>query len=176
MNYFWFKKNLQTSITMPRVHDQLYPNFVFAETRFPTEVVNGLISLGHKVCRCVYIEKSVSDEYRISGLAFALRPRKLAPLSQPIRCKTKINHNCAKSEQSIFLLSDKSNSGLRWCYFVSLSDYWKYLILSFPQRKCSFSPASKRTSLRLFARSPFALMSSPSSHNRRLTYGNLHEG
>lgn len=49
MNYFWFKKNLQTSITMPRVHDQLYPNFVFAETRFPTEVVNGLISLGHKV-------------------------------------------------------------------------------------------------------------------------------
>ncbi|PFX13221.1 Gamma-glutamyltranspeptidase 1 [Stylophora pistillata] len=49
MNYFWFKKNLQTAITMPRVHEQLYPNFVFAETRFPTEVVNGLISLGHKV-------------------------------------------------------------------------------------------------------------------------------
>lgn len=92
MNYFWFKKNLQTSITMPRVHDQLYPNFVFAETRFPTEVVNGLISLGHKVCRCVYIEKSVSDEYRISGLAFALRPRKLAPLSQPIRFKAKTNY------------------------------------------------------------------------------------
>lgn len=156
MNYFWFKKNLQTSITMPRVHDQLYPNFVFAETRFPKEVVNGLISLGHKVCRCVYIEKSVSDEYRISGLAFALRPRKLAPLSQPIRCKTKINHNCAKSVQSIF--------------------HWECLILSFPQRKCFFSPASKRAFPRLFARSPFALMSSPSSHNRRLTYGNLHEG
>ena len=176
MNYFWFKKNLQTSITMPRVHDQLYPNFVFAETRFPTEVVNGLISLGHKVCRCVYIEKSVSEEYRISGLAFALRPRKLAPLSQPIRCKTKINHNCAKSVQSIFQLSDKSNSGLRWCYFISLSDYWECLILSFPQRKCFFSPASKRAFPRLFARSPFALMSSPSSHNRCLTYGNLHEG
>lgn len=141
MNYFWFKKNLQTSITMPRVHDQLYPNFVFAETRFPTEVVNGLISLGHKVCRCVYIEKSVSDEYQISGLAFALRPRKLAPLS----------FDCAKSVQSIFQLSDKSNSGLRWCYFTSLSDYWKYLILSFPRRKCSFSPASKRASPRLFA-------------------------
>ena len=54
----------------------------------------------------------------------ALRPRKLAPLSQPIRCKTKMNHNCAKSVQSIFQLSDKSNSGLRWCYFISLSDYW----------------------------------------------------
>lgn len=49
MNYFWFKKNLQTAITMPRVHDQLYPPFVFAETKFPTEVVNGLKALGHKV-------------------------------------------------------------------------------------------------------------------------------
>lgn len=49
MNYFWFKKNLQTAVTMPRVHDQLYPNFVFAETKFPTEVVNGLKALGHQV-------------------------------------------------------------------------------------------------------------------------------
>lgn len=69
MNYFWFKKNLQTAITMPRVHEQLYPNFVFAETRFPTEVVNGLISLGHKVCRYMYIAKSVFDGYHILGLA-----------------------------------------------------------------------------------------------------------
>lgn len=49
MNYFWFKENLQTAVTMPRVHDQLYPNFVFAETKFPTEVVNGLKALGHQV-------------------------------------------------------------------------------------------------------------------------------
>jgi len=49
MNYFWFKKNLQTAVTMPRLHDQLYPNFVFAETKFPTEVLNGLKALGHQV-------------------------------------------------------------------------------------------------------------------------------
>lgn len=49
MNYFWFKKNLQTAITMPRVHDQLYPRSVFAETKFPKDVVKGLESLGHKV-------------------------------------------------------------------------------------------------------------------------------
>ena len=57
MNYFWFKKNLQTAITMPRVHDQLFPNFVFAETKFPTEVVNGLMGLGHKVC--TFIKKKM---------------------------------------------------------------------------------------------------------------------
>ncbi|XP_068678858.1 glutathione hydrolase 1 proenzyme-like [Montipora capricornis] len=49
MNYFWFKRDLQTAITMPRVHDQLYPSSVFAETKFPTEVVKGLEALGHKV-------------------------------------------------------------------------------------------------------------------------------
>lgn len=54
MNYFWFKKNLQTAITMPRVHDQLYPSSVFAETKFPKDIVKGLELLGHKV--------EVSDE------------------------------------------------------------------------------------------------------------------
>lgn len=49
MNYFWFKKNLQTAITMPRVHDQLYPSSVFAETKFPKDIVKGLELLGHKV-------------------------------------------------------------------------------------------------------------------------------
>ena len=50
MNYFWFKRDLQSAITMPRVHDQLYPSSVFAETKFPKEVVKGLEAIGHKVC------------------------------------------------------------------------------------------------------------------------------
>ena len=49
MNYFWFKKDLQNSITMPRVHDQLFPSSVFAETKFPAEIVKGLEAIGHKV-------------------------------------------------------------------------------------------------------------------------------
>ena len=50
MNYFWFKRDLQSAITMPRVHDQLFPSSVFAETKFPKEVVKGLEAIGHKVC------------------------------------------------------------------------------------------------------------------------------
>ena len=34
---------------MPRLHDQLFPEYTFAETRFPSEVVDGLKDLGHKV-------------------------------------------------------------------------------------------------------------------------------
>ncbi|CAH3149698.1 unnamed protein product [Porites lobata] len=49
MNYFWFKRDLQSAITMPRVHDQLFPSSVFAETKFPKEVVKGLEAIGHKV-------------------------------------------------------------------------------------------------------------------------------
>lgn len=49
MNYFWFKKDLQTAITMPRVHDQLFPTSVFAETKFPADFVKGLEAIGHKV-------------------------------------------------------------------------------------------------------------------------------
>ncbi|KAK3737541.1 hypothetical protein QZH41_010649 [Actinostola sp. cb2023] len=49
MNYFWFKKNLMHSVSMPRLHDQLYPEYVFAETWFPPTVINGLHALGHKV-------------------------------------------------------------------------------------------------------------------------------
>lgn len=77
MNYFWFKKNLQTAITMPRVHDQLYPNFVFAETKFPTEIVNGLKALGHKVGLIVKtnMEKTAHD------------------LINNALCLNKLNHN-----------------------------------------------------------------------------------
>ncbi|EDO44635.1 predicted protein [Nematostella vectensis] len=49
MNYFWFNKNLQNAITMPRLHDQLYPDYAFAETWMPESIVNGLRALGHKV-------------------------------------------------------------------------------------------------------------------------------
>ncbi|XP_020905523.1 glutathione hydrolase 1 proenzyme isoform X2 [Exaiptasia diaphana] len=49
MNYFWFKNNIKNAVSRARVHDQLYPESVFAETWFPPEVVNGLRALGHKV-------------------------------------------------------------------------------------------------------------------------------
>ena len=55
MNYFWFKKSLKDAITMPRVHDQLYPQYVFAETRFPAPIVTGLQRLGHKVGRLLLL-------------------------------------------------------------------------------------------------------------------------
>lgn len=57
MNYFWFKRDLQSAITMPRVHDQLFPSSVFAETKFPKEVVKGLEAIGHKVCNyCKFLQ------------------------------------------------------------------------------------------------------------------------
>ena len=33
MNYFWFKRSLKDAVTMPRVHDQLFPEQVFAEDK-----------------------------------------------------------------------------------------------------------------------------------------------
>ncbi|KAL9980030.1 hypothetical protein ACROYT_G008566 [Oculina patagonica] len=88
MNYFWFKKNLQTAITMPRVHDQLYPNSVFAETKFPPEIVNGLKALGHKVkvsdvshgvvqgiVRNRYKFKLVESHGRRKGYVYSLIPQ-----------------------------------------------------------------------------------------------------
>ena len=57
MNYFWFKRSLKDAITMPRVHDQLFPEFVFAESKFPAPILAGLKSLGHKVS-VLYIKSS----------------------------------------------------------------------------------------------------------------------
>ena len=51
VNCLWFKKDIHEAISMPRLHHQLYPEFLFAETRFPITVLHELEKYGHKVCR-----------------------------------------------------------------------------------------------------------------------------
>lgn len=70
MNYFWFKRDLQSAITMPRVHDQLFPSSVFAETKFPKEVVKGLEAIGHKVwnyCKFLHCKAAKNDNCQIDA-------------------------------------------------------------------------------------------------------------
>ncbi|XP_028396381.1 glutathione hydrolase 1 proenzyme-like isoform X2 [Dendronephthya gigantea] len=49
VNYLWFKKDVHDSISMPRLHHQLYPEFLFAETQFPITVLHELEKYGHKI-------------------------------------------------------------------------------------------------------------------------------
>lgn len=71
MNYFWFKRDLQSAITMPRVHDQLFPSSVFAETKFPKEVVKGLEAIGHKVCNyCKFLHCEATKMKAVKLLPF----------------------------------------------------------------------------------------------------------
>lgn len=71
MNYFWFKRDLQSAITMPRVHDQLFPSSVFAETKFPKEVVKGLEAIGHKVCNyCKFLHCKATKTKAVKLLPF----------------------------------------------------------------------------------------------------------
>ena len=49
VNYLWFKKDIHDAISMPRLHHQLYPEFLFAETQFPITVLHELENYGHKV-------------------------------------------------------------------------------------------------------------------------------
>ena len=49
VNCLWFKQNIHEAISMPRLHHQLYPEFLFAETRFPITVLHELEKYGHKI-------------------------------------------------------------------------------------------------------------------------------
>ncbi|XP_046839747.1 glutathione hydrolase 1 proenzyme-like isoform X3 [Xenia sp. Carnegie-2017] len=49
VNYLWFKKDIHDAISMPRLHHQLYPESLFAETRFPITVLHELEKFGHKI-------------------------------------------------------------------------------------------------------------------------------
>ncbi|CAB3995471.1 glutathione hydrolase 1 proenzyme isoform X1 [Paramuricea clavata] len=49
VNYLWFKKDIHDAISMPRLHHQLYPEFLFAETQFPITILHELENYGHKI-------------------------------------------------------------------------------------------------------------------------------
>jgi len=49
MNHLWFGMNLKDAVQQPRVHAQLIPETIFAETRMPEDVVDKLRIYGHKV-------------------------------------------------------------------------------------------------------------------------------
>lgn len=44
-----FEKNLEESISLPRLHDQLFPNYIMAEYDFPERIQASLKSKGHKI-------------------------------------------------------------------------------------------------------------------------------
>jgi len=49
MNNLWFGMSPKDSIQQPRIHSQLIPHNVFAETRMPQDVVDALTAKGHNV-------------------------------------------------------------------------------------------------------------------------------
>ena len=49
MNHLWLGMNIRDAIQLPRVHSQLIPNNVFAETRMSSDIVKQLEKKGHNV-------------------------------------------------------------------------------------------------------------------------------
>ncbi|XP_078352781.1 glutathione hydrolase 1 proenzyme-like [Oculina patagonica] len=48
MNYFWFGDSLKDAVSKPRLHSQLFPNYVLVEPNFPKKYIKGLKKFGHK--------------------------------------------------------------------------------------------------------------------------------
>lgn len=44
-----FGKDLSSAIPYPRLHHQLYPNYIRVEKKFPEDILNGLKERGHDI-------------------------------------------------------------------------------------------------------------------------------
>ncbi len=71
VNCLWFDHDIHDAISMPRLHHQLYPEFLFAETRFPITILHDLEKYGHKVRQGV-VGASVAQYVVIVEVAFHL--------------------------------------------------------------------------------------------------------
>ena len=68
MNHIWFGMNLKDAVQQPRVHAQLVPDVVFAETRMPEKFVKKLKQFKHKVSfmLTLFFRKSGIKSLRVS--------------------------------------------------------------------------------------------------------------
>lgn len=49
MQMLWLDKNIKEAIDMPRIHHQLFPDYVLYEKKFPKDILNNLKNLGHNI-------------------------------------------------------------------------------------------------------------------------------
>ncbi|VDM42737.1 unnamed protein product [Toxocara canis] len=71
LHALWLDQNVKRSIDMPRVHNQLQPNYTQYESRFPQEYVEALRKLGHTMVSTANLTVVTAIEKGNDGVIYA---------------------------------------------------------------------------------------------------------